>query len=99
MAHCINKNHPDFKALIEKSGIDAIVLSAKIGVWMEENNATEWPTLEQLGITGTEEAVSIPDDLAAELLQGMESSESDSFTEMSNNLDIEDSKMCIFGGI
>ena len=52
MANCINKNHPDFLKLEKESGLDGIVLAAKMGVWMDKNNSEEWPTLEQLGIEG-----------------------------------------------
>ena len=57
MIKCININHPDFKDLVENSGVDALNLSTKMGVWMEENNTEEWPTLEQLGITVTQPGV------------------------------------------
>ena len=50
MAKCINKNHPDFLELVDQLGIDPMILSAKMGVWMENNNSDEWPTLEQLGL-------------------------------------------------
>jgi len=48
MAKCVNTNHPDFNRLVESSGLHPAILSAKMGVWMEENNTDEWPTLEQL---------------------------------------------------
>lgn len=50
MIKCVNINHPDFDQLLKDSGMDPIALSAEMGVWMEENNTDEWPTLEQLGI-------------------------------------------------
>jgi hypothetical protein len=50
MAKCINIGHPDFKRLADDSGLEPMLLSAKMGVWMEQNNTDEWPTLEQLGI-------------------------------------------------
>jgi hypothetical protein len=50
MANCININHPDFLALVRKSGLNRGTLSGMMGVWMDENNTDEWPTLEQLGI-------------------------------------------------
>ena len=48
MAKCININHPDFNELVEASGLHPAILSAKMGVWMEQNNTEEWPTIEQL---------------------------------------------------
>ena len=51
MAKCINIKHPDFKVLVEESGLSSLSLSAKMSVWMEKHNTNEWPTLEQLGIT------------------------------------------------
>ena len=50
MIKCVNINHPDFDQLLKDSGMDPIALSAEMGVWMEENNTDEWPTLEQWGI-------------------------------------------------
>ena len=32
------------------SGLNPLVLSAKMGVWMDKNNTEMWPTLEQLGL-------------------------------------------------
>ena len=50
MGQCINIKHPDFKKLQAESGLDSLRLSAKMGVWMDDNFSDEWPTLEQLGI-------------------------------------------------
>ena len=48
MAKCINITHPDFVSLVNQSNLDALQLSAKMGVWMEKNDTDEWPTLNQL---------------------------------------------------
>ena len=45
---CVNHNHPEFKALQEELGIPVPVLSAKVGVWMEENNSEKYPTAIEL---------------------------------------------------
>jgi hypothetical protein len=50
MGNCINVNHKDFKTLTEMSGLNPLILSAKMGVWMDRNNTDKWPTLEQLGL-------------------------------------------------
>ena len=50
MAKCVNINHPDFLRLVDETGMHPAVLSAKMGVWMEQNNTDNWPTLEQLNI-------------------------------------------------
>jgi hypothetical protein len=50
MAKCVNIKHPDFRTLMDVTGLDSAILSAQMGVWMEENNTNEWPSLEQLGI-------------------------------------------------
>lgn len=50
MNNCVNMNHKDFKDLAEMSGLNPLDLALKMGVWMNNNNTTEWPTLEQLGI-------------------------------------------------
>jgi hypothetical protein len=50
MAKCVNINHPDFNRLVESSGLHPVILSAKMGVWMEKNNTDNWPTLEQLDL-------------------------------------------------
>ena len=57
MSYCININHPEYIQLLQNSNLKPAVLKAKIGVWMEENNSTDFPTLEQLNgsVTTTEE--------------------------------------------
>jgi len=50
MATCVNKSHPEFLELVEKSGIHPDILAAKIGVWMEKNDTDEFPALEDLNL-------------------------------------------------
>lgn len=53
MNNCVNMNHKDFKDLAEMSGLNPLDLALKMGVWMNNNNTTEWPTLEQLRLKST----------------------------------------------
>jgi len=48
MKHCINIRLKEFQALTEQTNMHPMVLAAKMGVYMEKNNTTEWPTLEQI---------------------------------------------------
>ena len=50
MATCVNKSHPEFLELVQKSGINPDILAAKIGVWMEKNGVDSFPDLEQLNL-------------------------------------------------
>ena len=50
MNKCVNIKLAEFKELVEQTGINPLVLSARMGVWMEQNNTDEWPTLEQLNL-------------------------------------------------
>lgn len=50
MAKCVNINHPDFLRLVDATGMHPAVLSAKMGVWMEQNNTDEWPSVDQLNL-------------------------------------------------
>ena len=51
MIKCVNIQHPDFRTLMDMSGLDSLKLSGMMGVWMEQNDTDEWPTLNQLGVT------------------------------------------------
>lgn len=48
MKHCINLKSPDFQALVKESNMHQAVLAAKMSVYMDQNNTSEWPTLDQL---------------------------------------------------
>ena len=48
MKHCINLKSPDFQALVKESNIHPAVLAAKMSVYMDKNNTSEWPSLDQL---------------------------------------------------
>jgi hypothetical protein len=50
MSYCININHPEYLNLLQKSDLKPALLKAKMAAWMEENNTTDFPTLEQLNI-------------------------------------------------
>lgn len=50
MTHCVNIKHKDFQRLMEETGLDSLALSAKMGVWMKNNNTDEWPSLKELGL-------------------------------------------------
>ena len=50
MSYCININHPEYLNLLQQSDLKPAILKAKMSVWMEENNTTGFPTLEQLNI-------------------------------------------------
>ena len=48
---CVNISHPDFRNLLDGSGLELAVLRAKVGLWMEQNdNFEEFPTLAELGL-------------------------------------------------
>ncbi len=47
MAHCINISHPKYKELLNKSGLNPILLSAKVMLWQQSNGLDEFPTLEE----------------------------------------------------
>lgn len=48
---CVNISHPDFRNLLDSSGLELAVLRAKVGLWMEQNdNFEEFPTLIELGL-------------------------------------------------
>lgn len=48
MQRCVNINHPEFKELLEQSGVDPISLAADISIWQDRNDTDLFPTLEQL---------------------------------------------------
>ena len=45
---CVNINHPEFKELLEQSGVDPISLAADISIWQDRNDTDFFPTLNQL---------------------------------------------------
>ena len=51
MSYCINVNHPEYLELLETSNLKPALLKAKIAVWMQENNSTDFPTLEELNVS------------------------------------------------
>lgn len=52
MAHCVNKEHPEVKALAEEMKLHPAIIAAKIAVWQEESNDLErFPSAEELSST------------------------------------------------
>lgn len=58
MAHCVNRSSKEFKALVEQSKINPIVLAAKVSLWQESNGLDKFPTIENLNISKQIKAVS-----------------------------------------
>ena len=50
MKNCINIKHKDFKALVNESGLSPMALSARMSIWMRNNNTSEWPSLSDIGV-------------------------------------------------
>ena len=48
MAHCVNRNSEEFKALAEQSNINPIILAAKVSLWQEKNGLDKFPTADTL---------------------------------------------------
>ena len=67
MAHCINTNHPDYVSLEKESGLNPIILKAKISAWQEENGMDSFPTLEDT-VTSLPLVKKFNSDLKASLL-------------------------------
>jgi len=51
MSKCINKSHPEFKQLLLDTEVNPLIVAAKVGIWMEQNNTEDFPTIEQIGLT------------------------------------------------
>lgn len=47
---CINMKHPRFQTLVKQTNLPEHYLRMEVSVWMEDNNAQEIPTAEQLGL-------------------------------------------------
>jgi hypothetical protein len=50
--HCINTSHPQYKDLLNQTGLHPDVLKAKISLWMSNNNTDMFPTLTELTLSG-----------------------------------------------
>lgn len=48
MAHCININSLEYKSLLENTGLNPVILKAKISVYQEKNGLDKWPSLSEL---------------------------------------------------
>lgn len=51
MGHCVNKNLPEVKELIDKLNINPLVALAKISIWQEQNGLDRFPTIDELNQT------------------------------------------------
>ena len=51
--HCINIKSKEYKDLLALTGWDGLKLHNEVSKWQEENNSTDFPTLEDLGIDST----------------------------------------------
>ena len=93
MGNCININHSEFKSLVERSGLNSIVLASKMGVWMDKNKTDEWPTLEQIGVEENTSFKKIKDDVKSIFSSYPELSKIGTMEEYSQYLDelIDDS--------
>lgn len=48
MANCVNKSLPEFKVLIEETGLHPELLAARIGVWQDNNGTDRFPSAEDV---------------------------------------------------
>lgn len=72
MNKCVNIKLAEFKELVEQTGINPLVLSARMGVWMEQNNTDEWPTLNELNLGISNKVTSIDQTLSPEVSKQIE---------------------------
>ena len=61
---CINTSHPQFKNLLEQTGLHLDVLKAKVSIWMDQNNSDNFPTVEELQLAQIAEQEKTIDPLA-----------------------------------
>jgi hypothetical protein len=45
---CVNTSHPQFKVLLEQTGLHPDLLKAEVSIWMDQNNSDSFPTIEDL---------------------------------------------------
>lgn len=45
---CVNTSHPQFKVLLEQTGLHPDLLKAEISIWMDQTNSDSFPTAEDL---------------------------------------------------
>lgn len=48
MANCANKNAPEFKKLVNLTGLNPDEVSLAIGMWQDHNNSESWPSSAQI---------------------------------------------------
>lgn len=51
MPHCINKSHPSYQQLLSGTSVNPQILDAKIIAWQTQNNTSEFPTLQDIGVS------------------------------------------------
>ena len=73
---CINVSHPQFKALLEESGLHPDILKAKVSIWMEENTSDSFPSMIDLQLSQTK-ASDIAADPMTEWLEEFNKEEED----------------------
>lgn len=48
MSNCPNKNAPEFKRLVQLTGLNPDEVSVAIGIWQDHNNSESWPSSAQI---------------------------------------------------
>ena len=48
---CVNTSHPQFKVLLEQTGLHPDLLKAEVSIWMDQNNSDSFPTMEELQLS------------------------------------------------
>ena len=48
MGHCVNRSLPEFKALQAETGLNSLLLAAKISVWQESNGLDKFPSVNEI---------------------------------------------------
>jgi hypothetical protein len=82
---CVNTSHPQFKVLLEQTGLHPDLLKAEVSIWMDQNNSDSFPTMEDLQLaqmTASERAM----DPMAEWLSEFDTLEEPIFEESSDDL-------------
>jgi hypothetical protein len=82
---CVNTSHPQFKVLLEQTGLHPDLLKAEVSIWMDQNNSDSFPTTEDLQLaqmTASERAM----DPMAEWLAEFDTLEEPVFEQSTNEL-------------
>jgi hypothetical protein len=81
---CVNTSHPQFKVLLEETGLHPDLLKAKVSIWMEETNSDSFPTIEELQLSTMSASERMVDPLA-EWLDEFDTLEEPIFETQSSN--------------